>query len=183
MATACDTITSGLEVTWTATPTKFSMDYLENLFEYKWKLVKSPAGAYQWVATNAKRDIPDACDPNKKHFAKMLTTDLSLRFDKKYRKISKFYLKNPDKFADAFARAWFKLTHRDMGPVTRYLGPDVPKEYFLWQDPVPTLNHLLVSISDIGNLKSKLLSSGCIKMESNSRRSYLWFTFCTTSIF
>lgn len=162
---ACDTITSGLEVTWTTTPTKFSMDYFEHLFEYDWKLVKSPAGAYQWIATNAKREIPDACDPNKKHFAKMLTTDLSLRFDEKYRKISKMYLKNPKKFADAFARAWFKLTHRDMGPVHRYLGPDVPNEHFIWQDPVPNLNHSLVSIGDIGNLKSKLLSSGLTPYE------------------
>ena len=162
---ARDTITSGLEVTWTTTPTKFSMDYLEHLFEYKWKLVKSPAGAYQWIAINAKREIPDAHDPNKKHFAKMLTTDLSLRFDKKYRKISKMYLKNPDKFADAFAKAWFKLTHRDMGPVNRYLGPDVPVEKFIWQDPVPNLNHPLITVVDIGNLKSKLLSSGLTAYE------------------
>ena len=162
---ARDTITSGLEVTWTTTPTKFSMDYFENLFEYNWKLVKSPAGAYQWIATNAKREIPDAHDPNKKHFAKMLTTDLSLRFDEKYRKISKMYLKNPDNFADAFARAWFKLTHRDMGPVNRYLGPDVPVEKFIWQDPVPTLNHPLITVVNINKLKSKLLSSGLTAYE------------------
>lgn len=157
---ASNTITSGLEVTWTKTPTKFSMDYFENLFEYNWKLTKSPAGAYQWVATNAKREIPDASDSSKKHFPTMLTTDLSLRFDKKYRKISKMYLKNPEKFADAFARAWFKLTHRDMGPAWRYLGSDIPNEIFLWQDPIPALNHPLVNANDIDNLKLKLLNSG-----------------------
>jgi catalase-peroxidase len=162
---ASNTITSGLEVTWTKTPTKFSMDYLENLFEYDWKLTKSPAGAYQWIATNAKREIPDAFDPSKKHFPTMLTTDLSLRYDKSYRKISKMFINNPEKFKDAFAAAWFKLTHRDMGPSWRYFGSDIPKEVFIWQDPIPARNHPLVSSVDIDTLKNTLLASNLTKYD------------------
>ena len=155
-----DTITSGLEVTWTTTPTKWNNDYFENLFEYNWKLTKSPAGANQWVATNAEFDIPDAFDPKKKHLPTMLTTDLSLRFDPKYEKISQKYHNNSELFADAFARAWFKLTHRDMGPISRYLGPEIPKEEFIWQDPIPKLNHPLVTLADIIILKEQIINSG-----------------------
>jgi catalase-peroxidase len=154
------TITSGLEVTWTTTPTKWSNNYLENLFKYKWELVKSPAGAQQWIAKDAEAVIPDAFDPNRKHKPTMLTTDLSLRFDPAYEKISRRFLENPDQFADAFARAWFKLTHRDMGPKCRYLGPEVPKEDLLWQDPIPAVNHPLVDAKDVQLLKSKILASG-----------------------
>ena len=155
-----DTITSGLEVTWTTTPTQWSNNFFENLFAYEWELTKSPAGAHQWVAKNAEAIIPDAFDPSKKHLPKMLTTDLSLRLDPAYEKISRRFLENPDQFADAFARAWFKLTHRDMGPRDRYLGPDVPKEVLLWQDPIPAVNHPLVDANDIASLKSKILDSG-----------------------
>jgi catalase-peroxidase len=155
-----DAISSGLEVTWTQTPTKWSNYYLENLFKYDWELTKSPAGAHQWVARNAKADIPDAADPTKHHLPTMLTTDLSLRFDPAYEKISRRFLENPDQFADAFARAWFKLTHRDMGPRARYLGPDVPAEELLWQDPIPAVNHPLVEGADIENLKGRILASG-----------------------
>jgi len=155
-----DTITSGLEVTWTTTPTQWSNNFFENLFAYEWELTKSPAGAHQWVAKNAEAIIPDAFDHTKKHLPSMLTTDIALRFDPAYEKISRRFLENPDEFADAFARAWYKLTHRDMGPTSRYLGPDVPQEELLWQDPIPAVNHALVSDSDIETLKLKLLSSG-----------------------
>ena len=155
-----DTITSGLEVTWTTTPTQWSNNFFENLFGFEWELTKSPAGAHQWVAKNADDIIPDAFDATKKHKPTMLTTDLSLRFDPAYEKISRNFLENPDQFADAFARAWFKLTHRDMGPVARYLGPDVPTEELLWQDPIPAVNHALVNESDVELLKSKVLQSG-----------------------
>ncbi|RZJ63656.1 MAG: catalase/peroxidase HPI, partial [Flavobacterium sp.] len=155
-----DTITSGLEVTWTTTPTQWSNNFFENLFGFEWELTKSPAGAHQWVAKNADDIIPDAFDATKKHKPTMLTTDLSLRFDPAYEKISRNFLENPDQFADAFARAWFKLTHRDMGPVARYLGPDVPTEELLWQDPIPAVNHAVVNESDIELLKSKVLQSG-----------------------
>ncbi|MFZ9694628.1 MAG: catalase/peroxidase HPI [Chitinophagaceae bacterium] len=157
---AGDTITSGLEVTWTTTPTKWSNNFFENLFNYEWELTKSPAGAHQWVAKNTGATIPDAFDSNKKHLPTMLTTDLSLRFDPAYEKISRRFLENPDQFADAFARAWFKLTHRDMGPVNRYLGKEVPAEVLIWQDPIPALNHPLVDENDIASLKNKLLNAG-----------------------
>ena len=155
-----DTITSGLEVTWTQTPTQWSNYYFENLFKYDWKLTKSPAGAHQWVAKNAQADIPDAADPSKKHLPTMLTTDLSLRFDPAYEKISRRFMEHPEEFADAFARAWFKLTHRDMGPRSRYLGPEVPKEVLIWQDPVPAVDHPLVDDKDVAALKAKVLASG-----------------------
>jgi catalase-peroxidase len=157
---AGDTITSGLEVTWTETPTKWSNNFFENLFGFEWELSKSPAGAHQWVAKTDKATIPDAFIPGKKHKATMLTTDLSLRFDPAYEKISRRFLANPDQFADAFARAWFKLTHRDMGPKARYLGPEVPKEDLIWQDPIPAVNHPLVDAKDIAGLKTKILASG-----------------------
>jgi catalase-peroxidase len=155
-----DTITSGLEVTWTQTPTQWSNYYFENLFKYDWELTKSPAGAHQWVAKNAEASIPDAFDPAKRHLPTMLTTDLSLRFDPAYEKISRRFLENPDQFADAFARAWFKLTHRDMGPRSRYLGSEVPKEELIWQDPIPALDHPVVDANDIAALKAKILASG-----------------------
>lgn len=155
-----DTITSGLEVIWTKTPTQWSNNFFENLFAFEWELTKSPAGAHQWVAKNADSIIPDAYDGSKKHLPTMLTTDLSLRFDPAYEKISRRFLENPDAFADAFARAWFKLTHRDMGPRARYLGPDVPAEELLWQDPIPAVDHELVNDQDVQDLKAKLLSSG-----------------------
>lgn len=155
-----DTITSGLEVTWTETPTKWSNNFFENLFNYEWELSKSPAGAHQWVAKNASASIPDAFDRSKKHLPTMLTTDLSLRFDPAYEKISRHFLNHPDAFADAFARAWFKLTHRDMGPRARYLGPDVPTEELIWQDPIPAVDHKLVDEQDINTLKTRILQSG-----------------------
>lgn len=155
-----DTITSGLEVIWTTTPTKWSNNFFENLFAFEWELTKSPAGAHQWVAKNADSIIPDAYDSNKKHLPTMLTTDLSLRFDPAYEKISRNFLENPDAFADAFARAWFKLTHRDMGPRARYLGPDVPQEELIWQDPIPAVDHILVDDNDVASLKTKILESG-----------------------
>jgi catalase-peroxidase len=155
-----DAISSGLEVTWTQTPTKWSNYYLENLFKYDWELTKSPAGAHQWVAKNATADIPDAADPAKHHLPTMLTTDLSLRFDPAYEKISRRFLENPDQFADAFARSWFKLTHRDMGPRARYLGSDVPAEELIWQDPIPAVDHPLIADADIENLKNRILASG-----------------------
>ncbi|WP_294211207.1 catalase/peroxidase HPI [uncultured Chryseobacterium sp.] len=155
-----DTITSGLEVTWTETPTQWSNYFFKNLFEHDWELTKSPAGAHQWVAKNAEEIIPDAFDASKKHRPTMLTTDLSLRMDPEYEKISRHFYENPDAFADAFARAWFKLTHRDMGPRARYLGPDVPQEELIWQDPVPAVDHELVDDSDIKALKDKILNSG-----------------------
>ena len=155
-----DTITSGIEVTWTQTPVKWSYYFFENLFKYEWELTKSPAGAYQWVAKNAEKVVPDAHDPTKKHVPSMLTTDLSLRFDPVYEKISRRFYENPLEFADAFAHAWFKLTHRDMGPRTRYLGPEVPKEVMIWQDPIPEVNHDLIDDKDIIALKTKILASG-----------------------
>ncbi len=155
-----DAITSGLDVTWTQTPTKFSNSYFKNLFENEWELTRSPAGAHQWRAKNAAATIPDAFDPSKKHVPTMLTTDLSLRFDPAYEKISRRFLKNPDQFADAFARAWFKLTHRDMGPIARYLGPLVPKEALIWQDPIPKRKHALIGDKDVVALKAKILASG-----------------------
>lgn len=155
-----DAITSGLEVTWTSTPAQWSHDFFTFLFKYEWELTKSPAGAHQWVAKNAPDVIPDAFDPNKRHKPTMLTTDLSLRFDPEYEKISRKFLENPAAFEDAFARAWFKLTHRDMGPSTLYLGPEVPKEQLIWQDPIPAVNHPLIDQNDIKSLKAAILSSG-----------------------
>lgn len=154
-----DAITSGLEVTWTSTPTKWGHGFFKILFNNEWELTKSPAGAHQWVAKNAEAKIPDAFDPNKKHLPTMLTTDLSLRFDPVYEKISRNFLDNPDKFADAFARAWFKLTHRDMGPSTTYLGPEAPKEALIWQDPIPALNHDVVNEKDIEFLKAEIFKT------------------------
>jgi catalase-peroxidase len=157
-----DTITSGLEVTWTTTPTQWSNNFLWNLFGYEWELTKSPAGAHQWIPKHGMGagTVPDAHDPSKRHAPSMLTTDLALRFDPAYEKISRRFLEHPDQFADAFARAWFKLTHRDMGPVARYLGPLVPKETLIWQDPVPAVDHPLVDEQDIAALKSGILASG-----------------------
>ena len=155
-----DAISSGLEVTWTQVPTQWSNYYFENLFNYDWELTKSPAGAHQWVAKNAEASIPDAFDSEKKHLPTMLTTDLSLRFDPAYEKISRHFLANPDQFTDAFARAWFKLTHRDMGPRARYLGADVPSEVLIWQDPIPALDHPLIGDAEIADLKSRILGSG-----------------------
>ncbi len=155
-----DTIGSGLEVTWSSTPTKWSSKFLENLFGYEWELTKSPAGAYQWRAINAGDTIPDAQDPEKRHAPTMLTTDLSLRFDPVYEKISRHFLENPAEFQDAYARAWFKLTHRDMGPKARYLGPEVPDEDLIWQDPIPAVDHALIDEADIALLKTKVLDSG-----------------------
>jgi len=155
-----DTITSGLEVTWTQTPAQWSNYFFENLFKYEWELTKSPAGAQQWVAKGAEAIIPDAHDPSKKRLPTMLTTDLALRVDPAYEKISRRFLENPDQFADAFARAWFKLTHRDMGPRSRYLGPEIPAEELLWQDPIPAVNHPLVDSNDIAALKGKIAATG-----------------------
>ncbi|MGA9405186.1 MAG: catalase/peroxidase HPI, partial [Methanoregula sp.] len=157
-----DTIGSGLEVTWTTTPTKWSNNFLRILFQYEWELTKSPAGAHQWKPKGdaGAGTVPDAHDKSKRHAPSMLTTDLSLRFDPVYEKISRRFLEHPDQFADAFARAWFKLTHRDMGPRARYLGPEVPAEELIWQDPIPTVNHKLISKRDITSLKGKILDSG-----------------------
>ena len=155
-----DTITGGPEVTWTQTPTKWSNHFFDNLFKFEWELTKSPAGAQQWKAKGAEPTIPDAHDPSKKHVPTMLTTDLSLRFDPAYEKISRRFYENPDQFADAFARAWFKLTHRDMGPSVRYLGKLVPKETLIWQDPIPAVDHPLIDDKDIAALKAKILASG-----------------------
>ncbi|MEN3322187.1 catalase/peroxidase HPI [Mariniflexile soesokkakense] len=155
-----DAITGGPEVIWTQTPTKWSNLFFENLFGYEWEQTKSPAGAIQWVAKDAEATIPDAYNASKKHLPTMLTTDLSLRFDPAYEKISRRFYENPNEFADAFAKAWYKLTHRDMGPKERYLGPEVPKEELIWQDPIPTVNHKLVDKSDISTLKTKILNSG-----------------------
>ncbi len=157
---AGDTISSGLEVIWTQTPVKWSYYFFDNLFKYEWELTKSPAGAYQWVAKNAGEVMPDAHNPSKKHAPTMLTTDLSLRFDPAYEKISRRFYEHPLEFADAFARAWFKLTHRDMGPVTRYLGPEVPKEELIWQDPIPAVNHPLIDADDVAALKAAILNTG-----------------------
>ncbi len=155
-----DAITGGPEVTWTQTPTKWSNFFFKNLFENEWELTKSPAGAKQWKAKNGAATIPDAYDKSKKHVPTMLTTDLSLRVDPAYEKISRRFYEHPDQLADAFARAWFKLTHRDMGPIARYLGPLVPKEALIWQDPIPAVNHPLIGEADIAALKAKILASG-----------------------
>jgi catalase-peroxidase len=155
-----DTTTGGPEVTWTQTPTQWSNHFFQNLFGNEWELTESPAGAKQWVAKNAEKTIPDAHDPSKKLPPMMLTTDLSLRFDPAYEKISRRFMENPDQFADAFARAWFKLTHRDMGPKVRYLGPEVPTEELIWQDPVPAVNHELIDEKDIESLKNTIANSG-----------------------
>ncbi|KFE54955.1 catalase/peroxidase HPI [Pseudomonas syringae] len=157
-----DTITSGLEVTWTTTPTRWSNNYLENLFGFEWELTKSPAGAHQWRPKDGAGAglIPDAHDPSKRHAPTMLTSDLALRFDPAYEAISRRFLENPDQLTDAFARAWFKLTHRDMGPLSRYLGPEMPSEELIWQDPIPDVDHALVNEGDIAALKSKILESG-----------------------
>ncbi|UMB78264.1 catalase/peroxidase HPI [Dickeya fangzhongdai] len=157
-----DTISSGLEVTWTQTPTQWSNYFFQNLFGYEWELTKSPAGAHQWQPKGGAGagEVPDAHDPSKRHVPTMLTTDLSLRFDPAYEKISRRFYENPEQFADAFARAWFKLTHRDMGPRARYLGPDVPAEELIWQDPIPAVNHTLISEQDIATLKAGVLASG-----------------------
>lgn len=155
-----DAITSGLEVIWSQTPVKWSNYFFENLFNFEWELTKSPAGAHQWVAKDAPEIIPDPFDPNKKRKPTMLTTDLSLRFDPIYEPISRHFLENPDEFADAFARAWFKLTHRDMGPIARYLGPLVPKEQLIWQDPIPERDHPVIDDADIASLKQKILGLG-----------------------
>ncbi|WP_353087621.1 catalase/peroxidase HPI [Flavobacterium sp.] len=160
-----DAITSGLEVTWTTTPAKWGHDYFNLLFGNEWELTKSPAGAHQWVAKNGANIIPDAFDANKKHKATMLTTDLSLRFDPVYEKISRNFLDNPAAFEDAFARAWYKLTHRDMGPKTRHVGPEVPKEELIWQDPIPLVNHPLVDAKDITSLKTAIANSGLSTQE------------------
>jgi catalase-peroxidase len=157
-----DTIGSGLEVIWTQTPTKWSNNFFANLFSFDWELTKSPAGAHQWTPKNGAGNgtVPDAHDPSKRHAPSMLTTDLALRFDPAYEKISRRFYEHPDQFADAFARAWFKLTHRDMGPIVRYLGPLVPKEQLLWQDPIPAVNHPLIGEQDVAALKAKILASG-----------------------
>ena len=157
-----DTTGSGLEVIWTTTPTKWSNNFFDNLFKYEWELTKSPAGAHQWTAKNGAGTgtVPDAHDPSKHHAPTMLTTDLSLRFDPAYEKISRHFYEHPDEFADAFARAWFKLTHRDMGPIQRYLGPLVPKEKLSWQDPIPAVNHKLIGEKEVAALKAKILKSG-----------------------
>jgi catalase-peroxidase len=155
-----DAITGGPEVTWTSTPTKWSNYFFENLFKYEWELTKSPAGAHQWKAKGAEATIPDAYDKSKKHIPTMLTSDLALRFDPAYEKISRHFYQHPDQFADAFARAWFKLTHRDMGPIVRYLGKLVPKETLIWQDPVPAVDHPLIDDKDVAALKAKILASG-----------------------
>ncbi|WBL22968.1 catalase/peroxidase HPI [Zunongwangia sp. HRR-M8] len=159
---AGDTITSGLEGAWTTTPTKWSNNFFENLFGFEWELTKSPAGAHQWKPKDnaGAGTVPDAHDPNKKHAPFMLTTDLALKMDPEYEKISRHFHENPDEFADAFSRAWFKLTHRDMGPLSRYLGPEVPKEELIWQDPVPAVDHQLVNKDDIAGLKDTILNSG-----------------------
>jgi catalase-peroxidase len=162
-----DTITSGLEVIWTTTPTKWSSNFFWNLFGYEWELTKSPAGAHQWIPKHGAgaNTVPDAHDPTKRHAPAMLTTDLALRFDPAYEKISRRFFENPDQFADAYARAWFKLTHRDMGPRSRYLGPEVPKEELIWQDPVPAVEHVLIDAADIAQLKVKILASGLSSAE------------------
>jgi catalase-peroxidase len=160
-----DAITSGLEVTWTSTPAQWSHDFFKFLFKYEWELTKSPAGAHQWVAKNGNAVVPNAFDDSKKQLPTMLTTDLSMRFDPAYEKISRRFLENPKEFELAFAKAWFKLTHRDMGPSTRYLGPEVPKEQLVWQDPIPALNHAVVTEQDITALKAQILASGLTTSE------------------
>jgi catalase-peroxidase len=160
-----DAITSGPEVIWTSTPTQWSIGFFTSLFGNEWELTKSPAGAHQWVASNAEPIFPDAFDKDKKHKPTMLTTDLSLRFDPEYEKISRRFLANPAEFDKAFAQAWFKLTHRDMGPSSTYIGPEAPKEEFIWQDPIPVVDHELVSVSDVANLKAEILNSGLTQNE------------------
>ncbi|MCS7059722.1 MAG: catalase/peroxidase HPI [Anaerolineae bacterium] len=155
-----DTITSGIEITWTSKPTQWTNEYLWNLFNYEWELTKSPAGAWQWTPKGAPANVPDAHDPNKRHAPGMLTTDLALRFDPIYEPIARRFLEHPEELADAFARAWFKLTHRDMGPRARYLGPEVPAEDFIWQDPIPPVDHKLIDEADIAALKGQILDSG-----------------------
>jgi catalase-peroxidase len=157
---AGDTITSGIEGAWTTDPAKWDNNYFENLFGYEWELVKSPAGAHQWVAKGGEGTVPDAFDPSKKHAPMMTTADLSLRFDPIYEPIARHFYEHPDEFADAFAKAWYKLTHRDMGPLSRYLGPEIPKEQLLWQDPVPAVDHELIEAQDIAALKAKIVASG-----------------------
>jgi catalase-peroxidase len=157
---AGDTITSGIEGAWTTNPTKWDNNYFENLFGYEWELVKSPAGAHQWTAKGGEGTVPDAHDPSKKHAPMMTTADLALRFDPIYEPIARRFYENPDEFADAFAKAWYKLMHRDMGPVSRYLGPEVPEEQLLWQDPVPDVDHELIDAQDIAALKGKIVASG-----------------------
>jgi catalase-peroxidase len=169
-----DTITSGLEVTWTSTPVKWSNSYLEYMFKYEWELEKSPAGANQWVAKDAPEIIPDAFDANKKHKPRMLTSDLALRFDPEYEKISRDFLANPDKLTDAFARAWFKLLHRDMGPRTRWLGPEIPKEELIWEDPIPS--GPVIDDSDIATLKKEILATG---IDSSKLISTAWASAST----
>jgi catalase-peroxidase len=171
-----DTISSGIEVTWTKTPALWSNNFFENLFKYEWELTKSPAGAKQWVATNAPEIIPDAHDPSKKHKPTMLTTDLTLRFDPEFGRISRRFLDDPQAFAEAFARAWFKLTHRDMGPRARYLGPEVPKEELIWQDPIPAINHKLIGEKEIADLKKKILAS---KLSVSQMVSTAWASAST----
>src|SRR5687767_5808755 len=155
-----DAITGGPEVIWSQTPTRWSNNFFDNLFGFEWELTKSPAGAWQWQAKGAEPSVPDPFDPSRKRLPTMLTTDLSLRFDPEYEKISRRFHENPDQFADAFARAWFKLTHRDMGPKVRYLGPEVPGEDLIWQDPIPAVDHQLIDDNDIAALKAKILDSG-----------------------
>jgi len=171
-----DTITGGPEVTWSQTPTKWSNHFFDNLFKYEWELTRSPAGAKQWKAKNAPADIPDAHDASKRHVPTMLTTDLSLRFDPAYEKIARRFHEHPEQFADAFARAWFKLTHRDMGPIGRYLGPLVPKEPLIWQDPIPKADHPPVAEQDVAALKSKILASG---LSVGAQVSTAWASACT----
>src|SRR5882762_4475184 len=172
-----DTITGGPEVTWSQTPTKWSNLFFKNLFENEWELTKSLAGAKQWKAKGAEASIPDAYDKSKKHVPTMLTTDLSLRFDPAYEKISRRFYEHPDQFADAFARAWFKLTHRDMGPIVRYLGPLVPKEILPWQDPIPAVDHVLIEEQDVAALKAKILASGL------SISQLVWTAWASASTF
>ena len=155
-----DAITAGLEVTWSQTPTQWSNHYFDNLFKFEWELTKSPGGAYQWQAKDAAADVPDAHDTSKTRLPTMLTSDLALRFDPAYEKVSRRFYEHPDQFADAFARAWFKLTHRDMGPIQRYLGPLVPKETLIWQDPIPAVDHPLIDAQDVSALKAKILAAG-----------------------
>ncbi|KAL9110577.1 MAG: hypothetical protein Q9227_004935 [Pyrenula ochraceoflavens] len=154
-----DTITSGLEVIWSKTPTKWSNNYLEYLFKFDWELTKSPAGANQWVAKNADKIIPDAYDPNKKHLPTMLTTDVALRYDPAYEKISRHFVEHPDELHDAFSRAWFKLLHRDMGPRSRWVGPEIPSEELIWEDPIPSVNHPIINDNDIASLKKEILAA------------------------
>ncbi len=170
------TITSGLEVIWTKTPTKWSNQFFEYLFGFEWELTKSPAGAHQWAAKNTDAIIPDAYDPAQKHLPKMLTTDLSLRFDPAYEKISRRFLENPDQFADTFARAWFKLLHRDLGPSILYLGPEVPTEELIWQDPIPAVDHPLIDAQDISTLKKDILA---VELNTSHLVSLAWASAST----